>query len=348
MTPSAPPDLLALVGQWFERPASATLQPLNSAGAFSGAQLWRITHAGADYVLRQWPPAAGSARRIELLTQFQRHLAAAGLPVPQPVPLLDGGWVYARFDAHGAVSSWSMTSWLPGEANFWHDRRAAKLAAACEILAHVHAAAAKFTPSDGESQPGVSVSPSMLRRIARLEALRAELRELHKIHFANVPAIDRNLAVAIVAHLEAVTPGVRERLARWATQPLPLQWRLGDIWHDHVLFTGDKVTGIIDFGAAGIDSSAGDIARLLGSLVGDDRERWRAGLAAYETERTLSPLEREAAAVFDASGTIAAAANWLAWLWPRSAADAPPISSRYAALVRLRKLKDRLAALVYA
>jgi Ser/Thr protein kinase RdoA (MazF antagonist) len=348
MSTPPPPDVLMLVGQWFERPTGGAIRSLQSAGAFSGAKLWRVTHDAADYVLRQWPPSAGSARRIELLTQFQSHLAAAGLPVPAPVPLRDGGWVYARFDAHGAVSSWSMTSWLPGEANFWHDRRAAKLAAACEMLAHLHAAAAAFTPSDGESQPGVSVSPSMLRRIARLEALRAELCELHKIHFANVPAIDRNLAVAIVAHLETVTPGVREQLARWATQPLPLQWRLGDIWHDHVLFTGDKVTGIIDFGAAGIDSSAGDIARLLGSLVGDDRERWQAGLAAYETERTLSPLEREAAAVFDASGTIAAAANWLAWLWPRSPADAPPISNRPAALDRLRKLKERLAVLASA
>ncbi len=63
----------------------------------------------------------------------------------------------------------------------------------------------------------------------------------------------------------------------------PLQPCIRDVWHDHVLFVGDDVSGLVDFGAMQPDSVAADIARLLGSLAGDDRQAWTIGLAAYES-----------------------------------------------------------------
>ena len=41
--------------------------------------------------------------------------------------------------------------------------------------------------------------------------------------------------------------------------------------HDHVLFDGDRVTGIIDFAAAKVDHVAADLARLFGESDPDDR-----------------------------------------------------------------------------
>jgi len=87
-----------------------------------------------------------------------------------------------------------------------------------------------------------------------------------------------------------------------------------DIWHDHVLFTGDEVTAIIDFGAMDIDTPATDVARLLGSLVGDDEAGWRIGVSAYSTIRPLSTVEEHTAKALDTSSPILAGCNWLRWI----------------------------------
>jgi Ser/Thr protein kinase RdoA (MazF antagonist) len=113
-------------------------------------------------------------------------------------------------------------------------------------------------------------------------------------------------------------PNALQQLEPLAGVALPLQPCLRDIWHDHVLFTANEVTGIVDFGGLDIDTPATDIARLLGSLVGDDREGWQTGLAAYSTVRPLTADELRAATALDASGTVLAGCNWLRWVYIES------------------------------
>ena len=62
---------------------------------------------------------------------------------------------------------------------------------------------------------------------------------------------------------------------------LDLQPCIRDVWHDHILFLGDSVSGIVDYGAMAVDTVAGDIARLLGSLVGNHVADWEEGIDAY-------------------------------------------------------------------
>src|SRR5205823_635723 len=100
-----------------------------------------------------------------------------------------------------------------------------------------------------------------------------------------------------------------------ATASFNLQPCLRDIWHDHVLFTGDAVTGLIDYGAIDFDTPATDIARLLGSLVEDDASGWNDGLAAYRTVRLLTDVEELAAKALNVSGPIVAGCNWLRWIY---------------------------------
>ena len=102
-----------------------------------------------------------------------------------------------------------------------------------------------------------------------------------------------------------------ESAARLPVRRLPC---LRDIWHDHVLFTGAQVTGLIDFGALRTESPAADVARLLGSLVGDDVEGWRTGVAAYRRVRPLTENELRLVEVFDYSNVLLAGMNWLRWL----------------------------------
>ena len=134
---------------------------------------------------------------------------------------------------------------------------------------------------------------------------------------------------------------IPDLLKRWADRTWPLQPCLCDVWHDHVLFDGDRVTGLIDYGAMKIDHLAVDLARLLGSLVEYDLSGWEIGLTAYREVRPLSADEEVLARALDATGTIAAAAVWLRWLYY----DGKEFEDRAAAGRRLEGLAARMERL---
>src|SRR4029079_8505162 len=100
------------------------------------------------------------------------------------------------------------------------------------------------------------------------------------------------LARRFLATIPKLLPRAIGQLEPLSNIPLPVQPCIRDIWHDHVLFTGNDVTGIIDFGAMDVDTPATDVARLLGSLVGDDEPGWSAGVSAYSANRPLSADEQ--------------------------------------------------------
>ena len=101
-------------------------------------------------------------------------------------------------------------------------------------------------------------------------------------------------------------------LAPWKNKRLPQQPCLGDVWHDHILFEGDQVSGVIDFGGVRVDHVAADLGRLIGSLVGDDDAAWTAAMAAYRALRPLSWEEEALARLLDRTGAIIALLRLLA------------------------------------
>jgi homoserine kinase type II len=307
---------------------------------FSGARVWRVAHVDRRYALRQWP-AVFPAARLREIHELQRFLAAQGLPVPAPIRSLDGAMLVEQ-----AGALWELADWRPGEANYREDSSAEKRRAALQMLARIHCAAAEFTTTTGQGGAQFAPAPSIARRHARAQTLLggelANLRCAVEKNAKKIPDDEQaRLAPEALALIEQLLPAAALRLAAWHRTPLPLQWRLGDVHHDHILFVGERVTGVIDFGAAAVDAPVGDVSRLLGSLAGDDRAAWGDGLAAYEQLRPLAPAERDAARLFDASGTILAAANWLHWLLVEPPSVGAPLN-RPAAVERLRQLTARL------
>jgi homoserine kinase type II len=108
---------------------------------------------------------------------------------------------------------------------------------------------------------------------------------------------------------------VTGRLGRACRVAVPKQPCIRDIWHDHLLFTGERVSGVVDFGALRVETVAGDIARLLGSLAGDDPQQRQQGIDAYKDLRPLSSAEQELVEVFDTSLVLLAGMNWLRWIF---------------------------------
>jgi homoserine kinase type II len=104
------------------------------------------------------------------------------------------------------------------------------------------------------------------------------------------------------------------------------------------LFTGNRVTGVVDYGAIKIDHVAVDLARLLGSLIEDDAALRRRGLEAYQRVRPLSAEEEALVILLDETGTLLGAANWLKWLY----VDRKSFEKREAVTERLARLVRRI------
>ena len=87
-----------------------------------------------------------------------------------------------------------------------------------------------------------------------------------------------------------------------------------------------------------LDTPACDLARLLGSLVGDDPPLRQAGLQAWQRIVSIPNRELDLIDVFDQSTTLISGINWLQWicLQGRDFGDWTPI------IRRLQNLAQRL------
>ena len=242
-----------------------------------------------------------------------RQLGLAYIPLVVPDPSLDHAAAYVNHAGH----LWDLAEWMPGSADFHASPSLSRLRAACIALARLHRVWERFA---GPAQPSPAVS-------RRLIAAREWLVSAPPVPSSPLGQRARNVVdehISKILHL----------LEPWRDVDLLVQPCLCDIWHDHVLFTGDDVTGLIDFGAMKLDHVAVDLARLHGSLVGDDREMYEAGLDAYATIRPLSQHERQLARLLDRTGVILGLANWLRHFHDREDFDRSAATARMAELVR--------------
>lgn len=336
---------------------------LGGAGGFSGSRFWHVAAAGgAYYGLRRWPTEGPNPARLALIHAVLRHVAVHGFAqVPVPLATRFGGTCIAR-DGH----LWELTPWLPGRADYRQGPSPERLQNALAALAEFHQAAGSFDPAraagdcDGDSttkgtartpaangagRPSHGLSPGVAERQQRLRAWLSGAAEDLRRHLAADPLALPRLAPrgrAILDDFARAAAGVVESLDEAAQVSVPLQMCIRDIWHDHVFFEADRVTGIVDFGSMHVECVAGDIARLLGSLVADSPEGWAMGLAAYQSVRPLLPDEERLIGVFDRSTVLLSGLNWLDWLFreKRQFGDLGAVKRR------IDEIADRLQHLV--
>jgi len=297
--------LASILAAWCDDVAETTFEPHVTSSGLSGAVIWRVTHASQTFCLRRWPREHPGPEKLSDVHHLLRHVQQQGIDFV-PVPLVTSqGRSFLVFDEH----LWELSPWLPGEAYHRGPPNPAMQLAAMRCLARFHQAA--------QSHPGATTGPApgLLSRRETLRELRAGgLQNLRQAVLAKPASEWGAIAGKLLGEIKRALPTVLRRLESSADVVLPLQWCLRDVKRDHVLFEGERVSGLIDFGATAIDSVAGDIARLAGSLAGDARDQWPPLIDAYHLCRPLSAEERRVIELFDAGGTLAAASNWLRWL----------------------------------
>lgn len=281
---------------------------LGNAGGYSGAQLWRLRTDRGVLGLRRWPSEHPSPDQLQFIQavlwhvdQEQFHL----VPVPLETRTHAG---YVEHDGH----LWELVPWIPGRANYHDAPSPAKLRAAMTALAEFHHAAESFPLPDLRR----SISPGIEQRLERLRALKTGGVESlsRQIDPRDWPEM-ASRAFRCLELFPLVAGDVELTLMQATLLRVSLQPCIRDIWHDHMLFEGDHVSGLIDFGALKPEAVSADVARLLGSLVSDDANAWADGLDAYESIRPLTAPEAVLVTAFDRANVLLSAFNWLTWYY---------------------------------
>ena len=282
------------------------------AGGFSGAAVYRVETGAQSFCLRGWPGGrAGLPReRILELHRWLAWLSSGGISeIAVPLPTVDG----LTLASHNA-QWWQLEPWMPGTADFDRNPSTVRLRNIVTALARLHLASERYVATPSGRQwfaTRQSPSPAVNERLASLQRLSAFRSATVPPTVFRADARQARLADRMAAILPQVAPPVADEMVALTAETVRLHPCLRDVWHDHILLAGDKVTGIIDPSAARTESVASDLSRLLGSLLGDDASRWETALESYSRVRPLSPIERRLVGALDRSGVILSAAHWL-------------------------------------
>lgn len=340
-----------------QRPARIRTIDRDSEG-FSGAVVLRVvveasqTAPEAEYCLRGWPPKSLKRERLLGLHRMLEHIRDCGVTqVAVPLKSHLGSTMYTE-----AGQFWQLEPWMPGVADFSSAPSDQRLRNAMTVLAQWHDAAARFEPRNSEaewfSQIAAATSPTVEDRLVRIHRFftsdAQRMRDLIVETTSLEPWGDQfpelcEVARHILDFFELSAARVGEDLLPYRDVRFRLQPCLRDVWHDHVLFDGDEVTGLIDPSAARSETPATDIARLLGSLLEDGDKRWDMAIAAYRAVRPLSDREAKLARVLDQSTALLSGLTWLERLFLHrlNYSNTPRVLSR------LRQITQRMERLAY-
>lgn len=292
--------------------ASAQIDRPGAACGFSGALILCVHHAGQRWCLRRWPQHGLPRRRLTALHHFVQSLSRAGIvEVAVPATSRKGESLVLH---QGRL--WQLEPWMPGRADFHESPSDQKLQSAMQALARLHRAAAQYDPPEAArtwfDRHQAAPSPACRERlgiIAHWSPSRCQTALRNLMSDANEAF--RRLALEVLQQYESLRDHIEPQLQAQSRMGYRLHPCLRDVWHDHLLFTGQKLTGLIDLSAARKESVAADLSRLLGSLLSDDRARWEFALDCYHDVRPLTTDERKLIRVLDRSGVLLSGLTWI-------------------------------------
>ncbi len=274
---------------------------------FSGAEVYKFTARNKNYALRIWPSIERSLPKLEALTRLLEDVYAEGITYVAPAIRKTDGTV-ATISSSGKLIH--IEPWLPGEPLTTIALSAQRLKNTMRAVAHLHLAAAKHMPSTEHFswiRPAhEGKSPSLKHRLGKLEYyLNTGVADVQSSLMQ--PEELRSLQLRLQLIFRSRAANLWEELKTATQLSLPLQPVFKDLWREHVLFTEDEVSGVIDPAAFGTDSVLTDITRLLGSIAGNNWKLWSDAVNIYQAVRPLNQTEQKLIAVFDYSNLLLSA-----------------------------------------
>lgn len=328
--PRACPELEAEARATLDRypwPPIGPLRAVARAGGLGGARLWAFETRAGPMMLRLWPWPETTAARLEWL--HGRIARIARFPFVA-APLADrSGATFAR---SSAGRFWEVAVRLPGAPDLGTPPAPARLDAGIEALAAIHDAFA------GEAR--IEAPPGLVRKLRELGIWRAgRLEERARTIAGDFPRDEAHLlarrwlerAAPLASRVEAI---LRAGLARPAT----VQTCLRDVRAEHLLFEGDRLRGLIDYGAADEDSPAADLARLLADWTAPESTERARAMTRYGELRPGSSDVARLVPVYERTADWFVGAAWVDRGFPREGSSIETETLRDA----LRRALDRL------
>ena len=271
-----------------------------------------VTSDSGEFVLTLFERL--TAEQLPFYLHLMRHLARAGIPVPDP-----------QADQHGEILH-SVCGKPAAVVNKLHGHsqlapQAVHCAAVGDMLARMHLAGAGFE----RQQPNLRGLPWWNETVPVV-----------------LPHLDGEQAALLQSEL-----AYQNHIAASSDYAaLPRGPVHADLFRDNVMFDGEQLTGFFDFYFAGVDTFLFDLAVCLNDWCinwetgAHDAARFDAMLGAYQAVRALTAAERS---LLPAMARAGALRFWISRLWdyylPREAQVLTPHDPRHFE----RVLRQRMA-----
>ena len=313
MPKPSPPDLSTILPRW---PISATeVSPIQSSG-FSGAQLWKINASESQTLcLKHYRSGSLTVEQLDGIHRVLIHAFNEGCDfVAKPMRLTDGfTTVVAGPQSSPTAGLWDLSTWVPGSAVTSFNDAQIKIAFAS--IARFHKAAAQVNLAFGPS-PNLKQRQAQLAKLVRPESPALdEASDLLKTESID-PSLRGPLTTIVDLLLrvpQSQIASLRTRLNEFATMELPLHPVVRDLRAEHLLFTDDQLTGLVDFDAMQMDSVAYDLSRLTSSMRLNETQLHLA-LATYHAERPIQAAEAKLTQLLTGISRLLAPLSWVNWL----------------------------------
>lgn len=257
-----------------------------------------LTTDQGEYVLTLFERLG--AEQLPFYLYLMKHLAQAGIPVPDPQAETRSGDILLKVCGKPAA----IVNKLEGKSQL--APQPVHCAAVGDMLARMHLAGQSYE----RQQPNLRALPWWNETVPVV-----------------LPHLDEQAAAMLRAEL-----AYQNHVAASSTYAaLPRGPVHADLFRDNVMFDGERLTGFFDFYFAGVDTWLFDLAVCLNDWCIDhatgahDAPRATAMLDAYQAVRPLTAAERE---LFNAQLRAGALRFWISRLWdfylPREAALLTP------------------------